>query len=70
MSSLFQLGNSAELIFYFNWEMSTGRFSEISPWVLLWGVPQFSDGEISTKKSFELIFEICHLTFNLKLFWN
>ena len=70
MSSQLQLENSPELIFYFNWEMSIGRFSGNSPWVLFWGVPQFSGGQISTKKFFELIFEICHLAFNLKLFWN
>ena len=39
MPSQLQLGNSPELFFYFNWEMSTGRFSGISPWVVLWGVP-------------------------------
>ena len=36
MSSQLQRGNSPELFFYFNWEMSIGRFSGISPWVLLW----------------------------------
>ena len=28
-----------------------------------------SSDEISTKKSFEFSFEICHLTFDLNLFW-
>ena len=56
MSSQFQLWNSPELNSYFNWEMSTGRFSGISPWVLFWGVPQFSGGEISTKKFLRMNF--------------
>ena len=50
MSSQFQLENSPELISYFNWEMSIGQFSGNSPWVLCWGVPQVSGGQISTKK--------------------
>ena len=47
--------------------MSTEQFWGIYPWVLLWGVPLFSGGELSTKKSFELILEICHLQIQLKI---
>ena len=35
VSSQLQLGNSPELTFCFNWEMSIGRFSGIFPWLLL-----------------------------------
>ena len=56
MSSQFQLEHSPELITYFNWEMSTGRLSGNSPWVLFWGVPPFSGGEISTTKFLRINF--------------
>ena len=67
MSSQFQLGkNSPELNFI---SIRKCQLEDVR------GTPpgfcsEISGGEISTKKSLELIFERCHLTFDLKLFWN
>ena len=67
MSSQLQLGDSPELDFCFNWEMSTGRFSGISPWVLLWGVPQFSGIEISTQNFLRINFRNMSSHIQLKI---
>ena len=69
MSSQLQLGNSPELLFF----ISTGRcqlddFRGSSPGFCC-GVPlNFLALRSQLKNSFKLIFEICHLTFNLKCF--
>ena len=62
-----QVENSSELIFIAIGRCQLDDFWGTPPG-LFWGVPQFSGAEISTNKSFELFFEIYHLTFNLKLF--